>query len=70
MVSIIALHTDALSSSDGGLAAQLSRLVAMIRGVVWDRINLIELIRSYGTAGGSYRTRASCECSYLQGYSP
>ncbi|MFT6794524.1 MAG: hypothetical protein ACJAR1_002534 [Rubritalea sp.] len=37
-----------------------SRLVAMIRGVVWDRINLIELLRSYGAAGGSYRTRASC----------
>lgn len=47
-----------------------SRLIAMIRGVVWDRINLNELLRSYGTAGGTYRTRASCEGSYLQGFAP
>ena len=47
-----------------------SRLIAMIRGVVWDRINLVDLLLSYGTAGGSYRTRASCEGSYLQGFAP
>jgi hypothetical protein len=29
-----------------------SRLIAMIRGVVWDRINLTELLKSYGTARG------------------
>jgi hypothetical protein len=47
-----------------------SRLIAMIRGVVWDRINLTELLKSYGTAGGSYRTRASCETTYLKGFAP
>ena len=47
-----------------------SRLIAMIRGVVWDRINLNDLLLSYGTAGGTYRTRASCEGSYLKGFAP
>ena len=47
-----------------------SRLVAMVRGVVWDRIDLIELLKSYGTAGGCFRMRVACETSYLPGFSP
>jgi len=51
-------------------AHSFSRLVAMVRGVVWDRIDLTALLRSYGTAGGCYRMRAVCETSYLPGFTP
>jgi hypothetical protein len=47
-----------------------SRLLAIVRGVVWDRIDLMSLLKSYGTAGGSYRMRATCETSYLAGFAP
>jgi len=47
-----------------------SRLLAMVRGVVWDRIDLMDLLKSYGTAGGFYRMRVACETSYLPGFSP
>jgi len=47
-----------------------ARLLAMVRGVVWDRIELAALLQSYGTAGGSYRMRTCCEGAYLPGFSP
>jgi hypothetical protein len=46
------------------------RLFAMIRGVVWDRVNLLGLLKLYGTAGGSYRNRASPETLYIPGLAP
>lgn len=53
-----------------GWAHGFSRLIAMVRGVVWDRIDLHALLRSYGTAGGSYRMRVACESTYLKGMAP
>lgn len=47
-----------------------SRLLAITRGVVWSRIQLLELLRYYGTAGGGFRMRAACETSYLPGLPP
>lgn len=47
-----------------------SRLLAIVRGVVWSRIQLLELLRCYGTAGGGFRMRAACETSYLPGLAP
>lgn len=47
-----------------------TRLLAMTRGVVWDRIDLLALLKSYGTASGSFRMRASCENTYLPGFTP
>jgi hypothetical protein len=47
-----------------------SRLLAIVRGVVWSRIALLELLRCYGTAGGGFRMRAACETSYLPGLAP
>ena len=47
-----------------------TRLMAITRGVVWDRIDLAALLRSYGTAGGGYRMRVTCETSYLPGFAP
>lgn len=47
-----------------------SRLLGIVRGVVWSRIALLELLRCYGTAGGGFRMRAACETSYLPGLAP
>lgn len=46
------------------------RLFAMVRGVVWDRLDLAALLGSYGTAGGRYRFRACPETLYLPGMAP
>lgn len=46
------------------------RLFAMIRGVIWDRLDLLALLKSYGTAGGKYRYRARPEALYLPGLEP
>jgi hypothetical protein len=46
------------------------RLFAMVRGVIWDRLDLEALLKSYGTAGGSYRYRARPETMYLPGLAP
>jgi hypothetical protein len=51
-------------------AHSFTRLMAIARGIVWDRIDLVALLRSYGTAGGSFRMRATCETSYLPGLAP
>lgn len=53
-----------------GWAHSFSRLLAVVRGVVWDRIDLAALLRSYGTAGGGWRMRSCCEGTYLPGFSP
>ena len=53
-----------------GWSHSFARLLAMVRGVVWDRIDLASLLKSYGTAGGSYRMRTCCEGTYLPGFSP
>ena len=45
-----------------------SRLLAIVRGVDWDQINLMSLLKPYGTAGGIYRMRVACETSYLVGF--
>lgn len=46
-----------------------ARLIAVVRGVVWDRYNLTLLLKSYGTAGGK-RMRAAPENLYLPGFAP
>lgn len=51
-------------------AHSFTRLMAIVRGVVWDRIDLNALLRSYGTAGGSFRMRAACQSMYLPGFAP
>jgi hypothetical protein len=47
-----------------------TRLLAITRSVVWDRVDLAGLLRGYGTAGGGFRMRAACESSYLPGLGP
>ena len=47
-----------------------SRLFAMIRGVVWDRIHLPDLLEIYGTAAPRWRMRAQPEYGFLPGFAP
>jgi len=47
-----------------------SRLLAITRGVVWDRMDLLALLEFYGTAAVRSRMRASCEAAYLPGLAP
>jgi len=51
-------------------AHSFSRLLAVVRGVVWDRIDLGALLKSYETAAGGYRMRSCCEGTYLPGFCP
>lgn len=51
-------------------AHSFTRLMAITRGVVWDRIDLAALLRFYGTAGGSFRMRTACQSTYLLGFAP
>ena len=44
-----------------------TRIFTMIRGVIWDRFNLENLLRYYGTAGGSFRMCSQPQSAYLPG---
>jgi IS4 transposase len=46
-----------------GWSHSFSRLLAIVCGVAWDRINLMSLLKPYGTADCSYRMRIDCETS-------
>lgn len=46
------------------------RLFTAIRGVIWDKYDLSDLLTNYGTAGGMPRLRAAPESSYLPGMAP
>jgi hypothetical protein len=41
-----------------GWPHSFTRLFTLLRGVVWDRFNLGDLLAFYGTAGGRWRMRA------------
>ena len=47
-----------------------ARLFTMIRGVVWDRFDLSDTIRFYGTAGGKWRMCIEPQTAYLPGFAP
>ncbi len=47
-----------------------ARLFTMIRGVIWDRIHLPDLLDFYGTARGRWRMRAAPEAAFLPGFAP
>ena len=47
-----------------------TRLFTMIRGVAWDRFDLSELLRFYGTAGGQWRMCSQPEQAYFPGFAP
>lgn len=43
------------------------RLLAVVRAVLWERLDLGSLLRCYGTAGVRYRMRGQPETAYLPG---
>jgi hypothetical protein len=43
------------------------RLFTLTRSALWSRIDLLELLRSYGTAGGSFRCLGQPEQAFLPG---
>jgi hypothetical protein len=45
-----------------------TRLFTVVRAALWQRWDLAELLRSYGTAGGSYRMLGRPEQAYLPGF--
>jgi len=45
-----------------------TRIFTLIRGVLWDRFDLRELLDFYGTAGGKWRMRAQPQTLYLPGF--
>ena len=46
-----------------------SRLCTMVRGVLWEKLALRELLVAYGTAGGSFRMSGRPDQAYLPGFS-
>jgi hypothetical protein len=45
-----------------------TRLFTVVRAVLWRKVDIAELLRSYGTAGGSYRMLAQPQLAYLPGF--
>lgn len=44
------------------------RLFTTVRAVVWSRFNLLDLLKSYGTAGGACRLVCTAHQAYLPGF--
>ena len=58
-------------------AAQLSqwahsftRLFAVVRAALWERLDALGLLRSYGTAGGSFKLLGAAQQAWLPGFRP
>jgi len=45
-----------------------TRLFAVVRSVLWRKIDLPALLRSYGTAGGSFRILGTPQAAYFPGF--
>jgi hypothetical protein len=53
-----------------GWGCAFTRLWAICRSVVWDKIDLLGLLRGYGTAAPPPRLRAAAHLAYLPGLEP
>jgi len=49
-------------------AHSFTRLFTILRAVLWSKIDLVDLLRRYGTAGGSFRNLAQPEQAYFPGF--
>ena len=47
-----------------------SRLCTVVRGVLWSKLALRELLVAYGTAGGTFRMMGRPDQAYLPGFAP
>jgi len=51
-----------------GWAHSFTRLFTILRAVLWEKFDLLKLLGSYGTAGGSFRNLARPEQAYFPGF--
>jgi len=49
-------------------AHSFTRLFTILRAVLWEKFDLLNLLGSYGTAGGSFRNLAQPEQAYFPGF--
>jgi hypothetical protein len=49
-------------------AHSFTRLFTILRAVLWSKLDLMKLLKSYGTAGGSFRHLARPEQAYFPGF--
>ncbi len=47
-----------------------TRLFAVVRAALWERLDLVGLLRSYGTAGGSFTLLGAAHAAWLPGFAP
>jgi hypothetical protein len=47
-----------------------TRLFAVVRSTVWERIDLLALLKSYGTASGRFRVLGALNQAWLPGFAP
>ena len=47
-----------------------TRLFAVVRAAMWERQDLLILLRSYGTAGGSFKILGAAHSAWLPGFEP
>lgn len=47
-----------------------TRIFAVVRAAMWERLDLLGLLRSYGTAGGSFRMLGAVHSAWLPGFEP
>jgi hypothetical protein len=50
-------------------AHSFTRLFTLLRAVLWSKLDLMDLLNCYGTAGGSFRNLAQPEQAYFAGFS-
>lgn len=49
-------------------AHSFTRLFTILRAVLWSKLDLMDLLKCYGTAGGSFRHLAQPEQAYFKGF--
>lgn len=47
-----------------------TRLFAVVRAAIWERLDMLILLRSYGTAGGSFKILGAAHSAWLPGFAP
>ena len=53
-----------------GWGHSFTRLFAVTRSALWERIDLLALLKSYGTASGRFRVIGALNEAWLPGFAP
>ncbi len=46
------------------------RLLALVRAALWERLDTLAVLRSCGTAGGSFKLLGAAQSAWLPGFQP